>query len=306
MLFRSRLLECAGRVMIRKQEVIDWVDRIAELEERIANTEQEATVVCDGCGMAGCIVDGRLMRASWPGPSQKVPGNLRDLKLQLENAKIAYSVAGGSVKESEVAAEKLAVWTPETGKAVDDARAALAQANLRQHAKEQKLKGVKLHWQITGMLQAKELLGPLGLRRRMLLEKLEAFNEELAEFSKAAGWSTVALNSQLVPTYAGRSRMVCSTSEQYRIDATLQAVFCDIEDAPIMVLDGAEVLDRAGRNGLMKLLQSCKRAAVVGMTSILKKDGTIDVPDLTKLKLGTTYWVESGRVTVYGDAPVPA
>ena len=68
---------------------------------------------------------------------------------------------------------------------------------------------------------------------------------------------------------------------------------CFIEERPgdALVIDGADILDKAGRNGLLRLLLAADRPSLVCMTMATSED----MPDLRGNEIGHSYWIENSR-----------
>ena len=91
----------------------------------------------------------------------------------------------------------------------------------------------------------------------------------------------VSLNDDLMPTLGGRHYPLLSESEQFRVRVTLQVALSKMDGSDAMVIDRADVLDRKGRNGMMKMLLRTGIPCLVCMTILdPKKDPP---PDLAAL-----------------------
>jgi len=98
------------------------------------------------------------------------------------------------------------------------------------------------------------------------------------------------VEEDLSVTYDGRRYEFLSASEQYRVRVILQVAEKNDGDLPL-VFDAIDILDNAGRNGLIKLLRSKVKNALLTAT-ILKRE---EAPDLSKVG-GKTLWLENGTV----------
>ncbi len=132
-----------------------------------------------------------------------------------------------------------------------------------------------------------------GVRAITLKVALKKFNEgSLGVICKAAGWPLITLDANLEPLSAGVPHILMSTSGQYRTRVALQLAVAGLDGSSMVVIDGADVLDAKGRNGLFKALKSIGSRrefhALVSMT-LNKKEL---MPDLGKAKMGCSYWVE--------------
>ncbi|MBF0098935.1 MAG: AAA family ATPase [Magnetococcales bacterium] len=137
----------------------------------------------------------------------------------------------------------------------------------------------------------KEITAPAGLRKAKMDTALAGLNGRCAELSAIANWGTVSLTSDADLHYAGRPYVVCSAAEQYRCRVTMQVLLAVIEQSPILLLDGTDILDSAGRLGMVKLLRSTGIPTVLAMTA--KRDYASALTTL----FDTIFWVQGGQVT---------
>jgi energy-coupling factor transporter ATP-binding protein EcfA2 len=136
------------------------------------------------------------------------------------------------------------------------------------------------------------LLSPTGLRLEVLLSKLHEFNDLLKKVSRLAGWGIVEINSDMAINYGSTPYMLLSKSEQFRVAVTLQIVFAELDKSAWILVDGADILDASGRNGLFKVLLSTGKESIVGMTTSKKSD----VPPIDKIGVAS-YWIENNTAT---------
>jgi hypothetical protein len=134
-------------------------------------------------------------------------------------------------------------------------------------------------------------VGPNGVRSEVLIATFGVFNAKLKEFSAIAGWADVQIQNDYSWTWGSTPYYLLSKGEQLRVRSTVQAVMAVEDGAGMIIIDDANDLDRAGRNGLIGLLQHTGIPALVGMM-IDRKD---QVPNLVKAGLGRSYWLESAR-----------
>jgi len=149
------------------------------------------------------------------------------------------------------------------------------------HAKH---RGITKNQHIIDSLSAK------GVRKSKLLRALKGFNDRLKELSATAKWSDVLVTEDLEPTLGGRAYILLSDSEQYRVKAALQIVIAELDGSDLVILDGADILDRKGRDGMFRMLIKGDQKALVGMT-LARPDM---MPPLEAKDLGRTYWINDG------------
>ena len=185
---------------------------------------------------------------------------------------------------------------------VEQARERLQVAQDRLQAVDSRGKADGIHGSIARLMTIAGILSPDGLRRDKLIRSLEPFNGDLDRLCRAAGWSVVHLHEDLTPWYDGRPWVLLSESERYRVRATLQLAIASRDGSALVILDGADILDQPGRNGLFKALRSAKLPALVAMTA----NNPGKVPDLAAAGLGHSYWIEDGTTTAVSQSPARA
>lgn len=272
---------------------------VTEARAQLAGAKQKAhRVTCQECGASGFVDGDLLLRTdAEPVSADSIEKWLRELEAKLSKAQSREVMVKGAIKDAEKAKAKLAEAKLTTGTSVDAAHAQLAQAQIRVEAFKIKTKGMATHCQILAILEAAELLSPMGLRRRVLVAALPAFNQQIQKICEAAGWLTVSIDKDLMVRYGNRPYVAVSGSEKYRVDATLQlAIAKYFENAPLVVFDEADELEREGRNQLLKAIAALKLTGVIGIMFLSRMEsGKVveaksEVPRL-KPAQGVTYWV---------------
>ena len=167
--------------------------------------------------------------------------------------------------------------------------AALERAKGRLSAWEKKNRADKLIVQFEQNQKIVALLAPDGLRLVSMKSALGGYNAELKKICTLAKWATVEVKSDMSITMGNRYYSLLSESEQFRVRVALQVAAAVIDGSKIVLIDGADILDKAGRNGLFRVLMNSELEAVVAMTI----DDIDQVPDLSKID-GVSYWIESG------------
>ncbi|MBA3993406.1 MAG: hypothetical protein C0469_07750 [Cyanobacteria bacterium DS2.3.42] len=283
------------------------------LEKKLAQAKADAALItCGSCSIKGTVQGGKLVvknnvvcldSASMAELVQEVNAatKARDeqravtlsLQVQIREAK----EAGEKAKNADVA-------PIEDATAIDTASDALATAELRLKAFKQKKQGTAFHHQIIALDKAAKAMGSDGLRKRVLIQNLKPFNDKVSEVCRAAGWGTVTIDAELEIRYDDGKNgnapfVLCSESEQWLINATLQVAIALIEKAPLLVFDGAEILMKEERNRFFNLLRDLQLTAVVGISCSRDKDGKpIDCPNFSQLGRGMTYWVEKSTIVL--------
>ena len=132
-----------------------------------------------------------------------------------------------------------------------------------------------------------EALKPDGLRLKKLRAAVLDFNAQLVAICVKAGWGRVRLDEGLAISYDDRPLSLVSASQRFRASVAVQLALAVLDRSAVVVIDAADILDVAGRNGLVKMLREFDDvAALVCMT--MKR---LDVP----FNGGLSYWLEDGE-----------
>lgn len=202
----------------------------------------------------------------------------------VELAKLAQTVRDG------VMAGKKLGKIPDGGVTEEQTQAAgvaLELARSRVAALKQTTEAFAKHEQIIANGAIIDILAPNGLRQAVLAHRLEELNERMLELTKVADWPTVKIEDDLRITGDGRPYVLLSKSAQFRVHTVLQIVIAQIDASEAVIIDAADILDRAGRNGLFTLLHTAGVKALVTMTLNAKAD----VPNLAAAGMGRSYWL---------------
>lgn len=201
--------------------------------------------------------------------------------------------AEAALKASQSAQHELDALPPPGDAAidVDEARHDLAARQEYLDAVRTKRKADAIAAQIAQNEIVIDIISPDGLRARKLSRVVEAFNKGvLAPLCDAAGWRAVEINDGFDLTYGGRQYALLSTSEQFRVRATLQVAIAQNDGSAMVIIDAADVLDGPGRGDLVEMLHKAQIPAVVCMTFSKREQA----PDLAAARRGRSYWIESG------------
>lgn len=301
---------------------------LAEAEQGLAQAQQAAQGLpgpvnaeglrcphCDGQVLiAGVGADQHLEKFA-PVPDKENEarrGAIREAASVVELAKATVQELRGKVASATAAlAQAMDAKTAldrETGKtgsaeAVERARQAvdLAQGRLTAALKQRDATIAAGKWQANDTLA--KILDPAGLRARKLGEAVRAWNEiGLAPLCAASGWAPVTIDEEFTVSYGGTPYPLLSASEQMRVRIVLQVAMAKSDGSAMLVVDGADMLDAAGRNGLFRLVRDAQLPALVAMTF-----SRVDqVPDIAAPGFGATYWVEGGVTLPLADAKARA
>lgn len=195
------------------------------------------------------------------------------------------------VREAMTAKEELdamaAPSTAQAGASVEQCRNDLAAHELRLSAFVAKRNADFLHNAIELNQALLKHVAPTGVRADVLTTAIQEFNKKLQSLSETAGWAPVEITPEFSFQYNGTPYFLLSSAEQFRVRVIVQLAMALREKAAMVVVDGADILDKPGRNGLFRLLKAAGIPALVGMTI----DAEENVPNLAKAGYGRSYWL---------------
>ena len=129
-----------------------------------------------------------------------------------------------------------------------------------------------------------------GIRRVALGNGVDEMNKLVNDITANAAWQMIEFDrDDLSIQYNGRPYVLCSKSERFRVRAALQIMSAIKDGSRLVIIDGADILTKPGRIGLVKAIHKSSISALVCMTV----EDIKDAPDAKKLK-GLTYWIENG------------
>jgi hypothetical protein len=152
-----------------------------------------------------------------------------------------------------------------------------------------------IHCEIVALAALRDLVSPEGLRRSALDSGVHSINQTLSEVCDQAGWPEVRVNADLDLFMGGIPHVLLSMSEQYRCQAAMAVVLHSLSPTrTLLLIDAADVLDSAGRLGLITMLESYGVRAVVAMTAAR------DYAERVAVKFASAWWVDAGSVERIG------
>jgi energy-coupling factor transporter ATP-binding protein EcfA2 len=221
---------------------------------------------------------------------QRVKAEITGVNAKLGLDKAKFDAANNAAKKiAEIKAKPAPSSGTETKPAVDDCRSRVAHAENRLSAWTRCNNAKVKHICIVKNQKIIEILAPEGLRLSRLKYALTEINKKLFDVAHATGWTPVEIEDDLSISFGDYQYLLQSMSMQYRIRISLQIAFTIIDQSQLVLIDGADILDSTGRNGLFKMLSGFPGKSVVAMT-ISKQDA---VPAIDKLG-GSAYWIEDG------------
>lgn len=128
-----------------------------------------------------------------------------------------------------------------------------------------------------------------GIRQKSMLKGLKLFNDQLSEICNTAVWQIVKIDSDLTILMNDRPYILLSESEKLRCRIALQITVASMQSDKLVIIDGVELLDFHGKNGLLNLLYLTHIDALIGMMcSDPAKTPRVDDCGIK------SYWVDNG------------
>ena len=100
-----------------------------------------------------------------------------------------------------------------------------------------------------------QALGKDGVRSKLIEKGNTKLNKGLAIISSASGWPLVECDPNGALTVGGRPSQLCSESEQWRGQASMQLTLAAMSGSRVVVLDRGDMLDEANRAGLDRAVE---------------------------------------------------
>ena len=285
----------------------------AEVEERFKNspaTDSKETLTCPHCDKEVHLTAVSGTKRALVKAQAIDEKKLKELRLayagicgERENVAGRVNAALKEMREVEqrlsdctIAAAKLekvgdAISTDDAAKEVEAKRweVQTAQARIVTFEKRKDAKGTAD--MISSNQKIIDLLETTGLRQTKMAQCLDAFQSSIIDpLVETFGAKPLTIDVDLNITLGGTPYAMLSAGEQFRVRCLLQLAIAKIEKAGLVIIDGADILDQGGRNGLLKAVISTGIPAIICVT-VNKPD---QVPDLAAAGKGVTYWVEAG------------
>lgn len=156
-------------------------------------------------------------------------------------------------------------------------------------------KAQAIHQRVLVQANVVHLLAPDGVRATVMKRSLANFNSRTRELCALAAWQQVLVTDDLDFTYGGKPYAMMADNEKFRVRVILQLAQALIDKSQAVVIDGAEILDNRGREGLIMLLVEKEFQAIVAMTMPPEK-----APDLEKMGVGVTIIMTNGEASPMG------
>lgn len=307
----DELKACVEALEADKEKARGLLEQAQEaLSHNPAPTAAPQTTPCPCCGEE-LIISGRQLRRAGERPDEDDLKRRQqahdDAKAEVQKASQSLHIAQDGLRDAQrqlAQAQASRKWLTEhpltEGKAASEvdielARERVAQAERLLNSWKAKTQADRLHDTIEKNQAVIDILAPGGLRQTVLTDKTRQFvADHVTPLTKAAKWRDIAFDRDLTISYGGRIYSLLSESEKFRVRASLQVAIARLQGAPMVVIDAADILDREGRAGLMRMLHTSGMRCLVCMTY----QSMDDLPNMAKLPNGCAVWIEDGRAEI--------
>ncbi|MBQ7412669.1 MAG: hypothetical protein IJ077_08665 [Eubacterium sp.] len=277
---------------------------ISQKLDRFPNFNADEKQICPHCGGNLCIVHGRIVEYNGLDDSskEKINEQREELKKEYEKIKLdvddlekAYNKIFSECHEAEEKLKQLNELQSKSGgnvteRDIDLKREELRKANEGLTAFKAAKEAQRLANNIKENQVIIDALDMSGIRKNSTLRGLSIFNSSLDAICKDAAWGKVSVDNDLTILMNDRPYVLLSESEKFRCNVTLQLAIADYNKDTTVVIDGAELLDLHGKNGLLKvLLNQNEFNAIIGMMLPNKEKAPKNAAHGIK-----SYWVENG------------
>ena len=232
------------------------------------------------------LKEARTKNAQLCGEQQNASLKLAEAKRKLQS--IEFDISNAIKAKQQL--EKL-VDAPEalTADEVQARRDEVQNAERRKQIFEQHRDASKTATMILDNQVIVELLDEKGLRRTKLAECLFSFQSSYTDhICHDFGIELLTLDADLNAVLGKTSYPMLSASEQFRVRTVLQLAIAQIENASLVIIDGADILDQGARGKLLPAVRNIGIPTIICMT-LNKPDMA---PNLAAAGAGFTYWVE--------------
>jgi hypothetical protein len=288
-----------------------------EVLSKMPSPEQPVVQKCPQCNADLSVSDGKIVKASIIAAEEldKRKAAIKDLETQLE----AISANGQQLSSDQLAAmsemklleaiasqsssDKISVAKEKELKApLSQCREMVAKAEERLKAFVSKERADKIHVSITMNQKIIDVLSPSGIRLDILNKKIDGFNSVMKGICDAAGWGDVSLNKDMTACHRGwQYPTFISRSAQWRVRTAIQITMAKISKEQLVVIDDVDMLDNAGKRGLLKVLSGMAFRSILGIA--MGNSGDLkESPEFVKIKDsvskigGRAYWINDGII----------
>lgn len=292
--------ECLKALTNARAETQDLSQKIDRLPSFNADEKQ----ICPHCGGNLCIVQGRIVEYNGlsDDAKEKIQKQREDMQKEYriskeneEKHEKAYNEIFSECHDAEEKLKKLNDLQSKSGnnvteRDIDIKREELRKANEGLTAFKAAKEAKRLANNIKENQVIIDALDMSGIRKNSMIRGLEKFNSALETVCTVAGWGKVSVDNDLTILMNDRPYVLLSESEKMRCNITLQLAITGYNNDSTVIIDGAELLDKNGKNGLLKFLSSQNKFnAIVGLMLPSADKAPKSIEHGIK-----SYWVENG------------
>ena len=199
--------------------------------------------------------------------AQKLQEKNRECRDMLDKAKTNLAVLK---KQSEKAG--LSVDTEDRRSALLQAEQAVDDAKRIEDMVKAEVRASELNQTVSRYIEIARALGSQGVRAKMMEKGLRKLNAGLAVISDKTGWPLVTIADRGAVSWNDRPVALCSESERWRSQASIQLTLAAMTKSGVVVLDRADLLDNPNREGLVNAVQHVSQKT--GIAVLLCSTGT--------------------------------
>lgn len=292
--FDDRQKDAAEAAKLMKTLIDSSAQAIAD-KSKLRDPKATLIVNCPECEKPLSIVGQTIIKASPPTQSDieawdLINKKLQEIQEQGVKQRANVNTANALLKEAQDARNALSGMKQGNASAdeVERGRKAVTLAQGRLDAFAKKTKADRLKASILQNVDIVAALDSTGIRQDKMNSKIKTFVDGVVNLrAETAQWMPVEIGSDMALSYDGKAWAILSESERYRVRVLFQLAAAFIDGSQAVIIDGADILGSAGRNGLMVLLKTIGINAIVCMT--IPHRG--NVPNLAKAGIGTSYWI---------------
>ena len=257
---------------------------------------------CPYCGESVSVNNGKVVKSStvtdadvkksakaWEKHRSELTTEESDYTLLVAQRDAADIIVKRCVAAKERLSKLQAVPDAPPTRTVDEINEDLTVLHLKINAIRTNAEARSIHERIVKNDVIVKALAEDGVRKTAMTAGLSKFNGHMSTLSAIAHWKPIVVTEDLDIEYGGSPFVLCSASEKFRIRVLFQVWHAVEHKADIMVIDGADILDRNGRRGLVALLTSAGIPTLICSTANAPED--IRDPG----KIGNAYWIENGE-----------
>jgi hypothetical protein len=224
----------------------------------------------------------------------RIDGEMANNRAALQTAIAQRATAQSALEAARTAAHELKALVDRPAgdagaMALPDARMAVQKAQERRMI----LSAARKHAAIMKNSEIQQVLAPEGLRRKVLVKKLQEFCvDHIHPICAAAKWPVLNIAPDMTLEWDGFAYGVHSAGRRLCIRAILQIAIARLDGSPFIIIDGIEALDKKNYAKLFNALIKLKISALLGQTCT--DPASSDLPKLGQY--GDILWIEDGVI----------